>query len=366
MKLFNLGSRPKQNPGQIPHVRAATAHLIGPGKLRCQAEHLVFETEGSKQIRLDIEGLTDVLAFGNVSFTSDAIHLLHNHGIALSLLNLNGTYLRGRLAQDSSDRVLTRLLQFQAYEDTVWQLAYAKQTVTDKLASAQTALRHYQRQGKKLTPNIIQQFDQSLDAARAATSVDQLRGVEGRGAVLWFGEYGKLFGKNWKYDGRNRRPPRDPINSLLSLGYMQLYRRCVSRLEASGYEASLGALHEFRPGRMSLACDLMEPLRIPVVDRWVVGICQQSIVKPHYFETEGNGGVRLKPDRLPDALGRFEEWWHQGLFRHILDELVAKFRDSLSERVSLGTSRAAAYLKLRAVQAARSDKRPGSAEVYQP
>jgi len=366
MKLFNLGSRPKQNPGQIPHVRAATAHLIGPGKLRCQAEHLVFETDGSKQIRLDIEGLTDVLAFGNVSVTSDAIQLLHQNRIAFSLLNRYGTYLRGRLAQESSDRALTRLLQFQAFEDTLWQLAFAKQTVVDKLLSAQTALRHYQRQGKKLAPNIIQEFDRSLESSRAATAVDQLRGVEGRGAALWFGQYGKLFGTNWKYDGRNRRPPRDPINSLLSLGYMQLYRRCVSRLEASGYEASLGALHDFRPGRMSLACDLMEPLRIPVVDRWVVGICQQSIVKPHYFETTPENGVRLKPDRLPDALGRFEEWWHQGLFRHILDESVVRFRNTLSDRVSAGTSRAAAYLKSRAVQAARDGNPSGTPEVYQP
>jgi len=319
MKFFNLGSRPKQNPGQIPHVRAATAHLIGPGKLRCEAEHLVFETEGSKQVRLDVEGLRDVMALGNVSFTADAIHLLHRNGISLSLLSSNGTYLRGRLAQDSSDRALSRLLQFQAYEDVVWQLSYARHTVIDKLVSAQTALRHYQRQGKKLTPDILQQFDRSAESARTATTVDQLRGVEGRGAALWFGEYGKLFGVNWKFDGRNRRPPRDPINSLLSLGYMQLYRRCVSRLEASGYEASLGALHEFRPGRMSLACDMMEPLRIPVVDRWVVGLCQQSMVKPGDFETSAKDGVRLKVDRLPEALGRFEEWWHQGLFRHILD-----------------------------------------------
>jgi len=366
MKFFNLGIRPKQNPGQIPHVRAATAHLIGPGKLRCQAEHLVFETEGSKQIRLDIEGLKDVLAFGNVSFTADAIRLLHHHGITLSLLNRYGTYLCGSLAQDSSDRALTLLLQFQAYEDTVWQLAYARQTVIDKLASAQASLRHYQRQGKKLTPSIIQQFDLSLESARSASSVEQLRGVEGHAASLWFGEYGKLFGTRWKFDNRNRRPPRDPINSLLSLGYMQLYRRCVSRLEASGYEASLGALHEFRPGRMSLACDLMEPLRIPVVDRWVVGICQQSMVKPHDFDTTAENGVRLKADRLGDILGRFEQWWHQGLFCHILDQQVARFRDSLRERVSSDTSRAAAYLKLQASQSAQAGKQSGTPEVYEP
>ncbi|TVQ04250.1 MAG: CRISPR-associated endonuclease Cas1 [Planctomycetaceae bacterium] len=366
MKFFKLGSRPANNANQIPQVRAGVAHVIGPGKLRCQSEHLMFETVQGKQLRIDIEGLEEVLAYGSVTPTAEAIHLLHRHGIACTLLDPAGLKVRGRIAIDSSDRVLQRLLQFQAYEDASWQLSMAKGVVVGKLMSTQTAARHYQRQGKKLSTNLVNQFGEVIEAAQAAGSVDQLRGLEGHGAALWFGEFGKLFGSRWKFAGRNRRPPRDPINALLSLGYMQLYRRCTARLEAAGYEASLGALHEFRSGRMNLACDLMEPLRIPVVDRWVVGICQQGIIRPTEFVDGAEGGIRVEPEKLVDVLGRFEEWWHQGMFRHILDEEIAKFRRSLQEHVSQGTTRAAKLLKQRVVRYHRGDEASGKPEVYEP
>lgn len=363
MKFFSSFSRPKQNATQIPHVRVGVAHLLGPGKLRCEAEHLVYETDGTKQIRLDVEGLESVLAFGKVSLTADAIELLHRKRIAFTILSPNGGYVWGRLAQESSDRALGRLLQFQAYEDPLWQLYSARRQVRLKVDSTHVALRHYQRQGKKISPTVLKRVEAALESVTKASTVDQLRGIEGHVAAAWFGEYDKLFGRTWKFENRNRRPPRDPINSLLSLGYMQLYRRCVARLEAAGFEPSLGALHEFRAGRMSLACDLMEPLRIPVVDRWVVGICQQGIVKPDAFTSSAADGVRLKEEQLVKVLGRFEEWWHQGLFGVILDESVNQFRISLREHISEGASRASRYLKEQAIRACKGS---GGAEVYDP
>lgn len=257
MKFFNVTSRGRNAGQPIPHIRAGVAHLIGPGKLRCLAEHLVFETDQAKQLRLDTEGLEEVLAYGSVTATAEALHWMHQQSIAFTLLNPSGTHVWARLASDSSGRAMGRMLQFQAYEDTTWRLQTAKLAVVGKLVATQQAARHYQRQGKRLTPNLVRKYDLVIESARTAATVDQLRGLEGHGAATWFAEYGKLFGNRWKFDGRNRRPPRDPVNAMLSLGYMLLYRRCTARLEAAGFEASLGALHEFRSGRMSLACDLM-------------------------------------------------------------------------------------------------------------
>ena len=101
---------------------------------------------------------------------------------------------------------------------------------------------------------------------------------------------------------------------------MQLHRRAVVRIEARGYESGLGALHEFRPGRPSMACDIMEPLRIPVVDRWVLAACAQGIVKKSDFETLESGAVMLAKGRIGNVLTRLEEHWHQGNFEQILEQ----------------------------------------------
>ncbi len=344
MKLFTFASRPVQNATQIPHIRVETAHLIGPGKLRKNTEHLVFESAETRQIRLDIEGLRDVLTYGNVTATGEAVALLREHKISLAMLNSSGTRLWGQLSLDSSDRVLTKLLQLQVVNDDHWRLTCARDIVVEKLESTATALRHYQRQSKKLTSDVLHRIERAIQSAGTMETVDQLRGIEGQTAALWYAQLGRFLAPRWKFISRSRRPPRDAVNALLSLGYMQLYRRCAARLEASGYEASLGALHEFRPGRLSLACDMMEPLRIPAVDRWVYAICQQGIVHPEDFVESNEFGVRLKKEKLPAILGRFEESWHQGMFRQILDDRVVKLRQSFKDSVSNQTNQMASQL----------------------
>ena len=363
MKLFSFKSRPQQNEHQIPHVRVGVAHLIGYGKLRCEQSHLIMECDDRRQVRVDVEGLVEVLLYGKVSITADAIEVLNQQRIALTLLDISGTRILGRLAQDQSDRTLMRLLQLQSASDSQWSLALARDIVREKLETTLAALRHYQRQGKKPSPGVLEKLDRSQQACQSATSVESLRGIEGQAAAVWYSQYGNMFRKQWTFSKRTRRPPRDPVNALLSLGYMQVYRRCVARLEASGYEASLGALHEFRSGRMSLACDIMEPLRIPAVDRWVLAICQQGMVQPTDFETRGDGGVMLRKEKLRDVLVRFEEHWHQSMFRFHLDNYVGKLRDSLRDRVSSETSRMSAELKLAVVRASRGS---GGEEVYEP
>lgn len=363
MKLFRFATRPQANPTQIPHVRVDAAHLIGPGKLRVDHEHLVFETEQTRQIRIDAEGLTQINAYGEIVLTGAAMRLLEQRSITLTWLNPSGSFVWGRLAHESSDRSLMRLLQFQAWDDELWQRTTARRIVIAKVTSSEAAARHYQRQGKRLEPQLLSKLQSAQQSAITADSVDKLRGIEGNVAAMWYKNYGTLFNKNWRFVSRNRRPALDPINALLSLGYMQLYRRVAAQLEARGYETTLGALHEFRPGRLSLACDLMEPLRIPVVDRWVLAICQQGIVRPHQFTKGQQIGVYLEKDALPGVLGRFEEHWHQGFFLQQLDSIIMEFASSLREHVSAGTSRAASYLKRRASSGSAAS---GNSEPYVP
>jgi len=345
MKLFPLRNRANRPNSNLPHIRVGIAHLTGPGKLSASNEHLEFETAGARQVRLDVDGLSEVVAYGELLVTSGAMRLVEQHGIALTWLSPNGCYVWGRFTHNNSDRVLTKLLQFQAWEDRAWQLTTARDIVSRKIESMHTALRHYQRQGKTLSNGVLSRVEDCGRKCGEAGDVEQLRGVEGYATSLWFSQYATFFAGDWTFKGRNRRPPKAPVNSLLSLGYMQLYRRTVARIEASGYEAGLGALHEFRPGRQSMACDIMEPLRIPVVDRWVLAVCGQGIVKKTDFESSDNGAVMLARGRIGNVLTRLEEHWHQGNFEQILEQEVSRWVEKIRGNVSRDTSRAASYLR---------------------
>lgn len=213
MKLFRFANRPNANANQIPQVRVQTVHLIGPGTLRQRSEHLLFESEKSKQIRVDIEGLHDVLAYGDVRPTSDALLLMQNHGVGFSMLSPNGSNLRAHLTFETSQRALQRLIQFQSFNDARWQLLYAREVVCGKLQSTGNALRHYQRQGKTLERGILQKMERAVESASQADSVQQLRGIEGQGAALWYQQYGALLRPRWKFVTRNRRPPPAPCSA---------------------------------------------------------------------------------------------------------------------------------------------------------
>ena len=347
MKLFTLPNRVTQPRIPLTHIRVSVAHLTGPGKLGASNGGLIFETAGSKQVRLDTDGLSDILANGEVTLTCGAMQIIDQNKIALTWLSTNGCDVHGRFTHDHSDRCLTRLLQFQAWEDERWQLMTAKHIVRSKVESVHSAMRHYQRQGRAIEKGLLDKISECALRCGEAESVDQLRGIEGYASSLWFGCYSTLFRHNWKFTTRNRRPPKDPVNSLLSLFYMQILHRVVARIESKGYEVGLGALHEYRPGRASMACDIMEPLRVPAVDRWVMSICHQGIVKPADFETQESGAIFLAKTSIGKVLGRFEEHWHQGNFESIMEQQIKDWIVMMRENVSLTTSRAATYLKSR-------------------
>ena len=112
MKLFPLRNRADHPTSNLPHVRVGVAHLTGPGKLSASNENLVFETSGARQVRLDVAGLSEIVGYGELLLSSGAMRLVEQNDIALTWLSPNGCYVWGRFTHNSSQRVLTRLLQF--------------------------------------------------------------------------------------------------------------------------------------------------------------------------------------------------------------------------------------------------------------
>jgi CRISP-associated protein Cas1 len=289
-------------------VATPVAHLVGPGKLKVINHQLAFTAEDQAPLRLDPQALRTLLCYGDVGITDAAFQVLFRHDVQVAWLTPAGNHCRGRLVQADAPSTSVRLLQHQFLSVPPRRLDLARRLVAAKIESQVQAARHYQRHGALASGGVLQQLHEALASCAAATGLEQLRGIEGSASLAWFAVLGQVLQPPWRFTQRVRRPPTDPVNALLSLGYTWLLTRTVARCEAAGLEVYLGALHEYRPGRPSLACDLIEPLRVPAVDRWVIGLLNQQEIAPDAFVAE-EGGIRLRPAAFGRILRKWEEHW---------------------------------------------------------
>ncbi len=258
----------------------------GPGPLP-ERQRRLLEVEPH---RLELIALV-----GRVHITADALQLCLEQGIAVAWLQANGNFM-GRLVPELSRTADLRLAQFRMADDEPQALALAQTFVAAKLHNAVgllTALRSNRRSQPALG-RAIGELRAMADTVAQATSREVLLGYEGDAARRYFAGLRLGFTGAIGFDGRARRPPPDPANALLSFGYVLLANVLASLLEACGFDPYLGFMHTVRSGRPSLALDLLEELRHPVVDRFVLRVCNRGQLRPEHFETDAErGGVRL-------------------------------------------------------------------------
>ena len=157
-------------------------------------------------------------------------------------------------------------------------------------------------------------------------SLDSLRGLEGAGATTYFGVFDDMIlrdKENFFFHERNRRPPLDNVNALLSFAYSLLSNDCASALESVGLDSYVGFLHRDKPGRTSLALDLMEELRPCIADRFVLTMINNRVVLPGDFETSESGAVRLKNDARKKFLKNWQEKKQEVIKHPYLEEKIS-------------------------------------------
>ena len=306
---------------RINAIAPAVAHLVGPGKLQVVNSRLEFSIPDQPRLQLDPAKLRELFCYGAVSVSDEALRVLCQREIAVAWLSASGSACRGRLvtARDSSTRL--RMAQHRALAIEERQREFARGIVLAKFDSQLAAVRHLQRHGQHAAGAVLVQLNTGRTRAAAVGDLNGLRGLEGAAAVAWFGLLAASLAPPWVMNGRTRRPPRDPVNALLSLGYTWLCQRTVARVQAFGLEVQLGGLHEYQLGRPSLACDLMEPLRVPMVDRWVLRICAEGPWQPDQFE-QSAAGVRLPQGQFGRVLANWDTHWQRSDGEGALDRLV--------------------------------------------
>ncbi len=282
--------------------------------LRLEHDTLKIDVERVPAFQMPLHHLGAIVVFGNVLVSPFLIHRCAEDGRGVVWLSRSGRF-KARLSGPTTGNVLLRRAQHKALGSDGPTLGIARTTVAGKLQNARTTLMRAAREAIRPEDEIALR-----DAAKTHADIirrliklrhlDEVRGAEGDAARAYFAVFGNMIRRDdgaFTFDGRNRRPPRDPVNALLSFMYALLANECVAACEGVGLDPQVGFLHALRPGRPSLALDLMEELRSPLADRLVLTLINRTQVKPDGFITRPGGAVEMTDDTRKRVLTAYQE-----------------------------------------------------------
>lgn len=259
---------------------------------------LTVETRDGEKHKVRIVDTSHVALFGPVQISTQAVQDLCDRGVPIVYLSSGGWFYGMTRGMDHKNVDLRRR-QFEAAADTERALAIAKRLVTVKIRNCRTLIR---RNAADPPARTLARLKELVDACAGTTSLESLLGIEGTAARVYFEAYAALIkpgkalegppGLTFDFEGRNRRPPRDPINAMLSLGYALLAKDLTIALQAVGFDPYLGFYHQPRYGRPALALDLMEEFRPLVVDSVVLSAVNTGALQLGDFVRRG-GAVAL-------------------------------------------------------------------------
>lgn len=265
-----------------------------------EGECLVARVDGRKPSRIPISGIESVVCMGRVSYSPQALQHCAANNVALTHLTEYGRFM-ARMEGPVSGNVLVRRTQYRWADAPQRSADLARSFLTGKIANARLVLR---RGGREIADADVcaklngaaQNLDTLLRSLNRETTVDSLRGIEGEaGRVYWSAFPSLLYGGDSEitFKGRSRRPPLDPMNALLSFLYTLLAHDIRSALDAAGLDPQVGYLHRDRPGRPSLALDMMEEFRPVLADRLALTLVNRGQVRGRDFRIEEGGAVLM-------------------------------------------------------------------------
>lgn len=305
-----------------------------------EGETLHVRVGGETKLRLPVHNLDGVICFGNVLCSPFLLGHCARNGVAVSFLTENGRFL-ARVTGETSGNVLLRRAQYRMADSPETSADVAASVVVGKVANCRTVLARGSRDrpddpgadrlrtaaaalGNALRSlRRTQPQAQETETVAPTRSLDSVRGIEGDAAREYFGAFDALITaktESFRFHGRSRRPPRDPVNALLSFLYTLLLHDVQGALESVGLDPAVGFLHRDRPGRAGLALDLMEELRPVLADRLALSLVNREQLKPSSFRSESAGGVWLKDDHRKTVLKAYQERKRDTIRHPFLDE----------------------------------------------
>lgn len=297
------------------HQLLNTLYITTEGAyLHLDHETLKVQVEGETKLQVPMHHLGGVVCFGNVMISPFALHRCAEDGRFVVLLDRNG-YFKARIEGPVSGNVLLRRAQHEALGSSATTLTIARNIVAGKIQNSRQILLRGSREADD--PNdgaalkkTAESLGNSVARLTSCQDLDQLRGIEGESARLYFSIFDRMVREErdtFKLNGRNRRPPLDPINALLSFLYALLMNDCVAAAEGVGLDPQMGFLHALRPGRAALALDLMEEVRSVLADRLALTLVnRRQITSKHFIERPG-GAIHLNDEGRKEVVVAYQK-----------------------------------------------------------
>ena len=298
--------------------------------LSLDGENVVANREKLAVARYPLHTLQSIVTFSYAGASPALMGACAERDIGLAFCTPRGKFL-ARVSGITGGNVLLRRQQYRVADDPAQSCLVARSMIAGKLYNSRWSLERTLRDHRPrvLEPdfqNAIDILKRQMTMTAEETSLDSLRGLEGVGASAYFGVFDQMILRNKEdffFHGRNRRPPLDNVNAMLSFAYSLLTNDCASALESVGLDAYVGVLHQDRPGRKSLALDLMEELRPVMADRFVLTAVNNRIVSPSDFQKEESGAVRMRDEARRNFLKAWQERKQETITHPFLQEKMA-------------------------------------------
>ena len=293
--------------------------------LHKERETIVIKNGDDKIGQLPAINVEHIMCFGQISVSPFLMGFCGESGIGLSFYTEYGKFL-ARVQGKQTGNVLLRRTQYRIADDESKANDIAKVFVAAKIANARTVLmREMRNHGEHpAIKSAVLRLNDSLSSCVKSERVPQTMGIEGEAAANYFGVFNELLrGSGFEFNGRVRRPPTDPVNALLSFIYSLLTSECASALQGVGLDPYVGFLHQDRPGRLSLALDLLEEFRSPIADRLVLTLINRKQLQLKDFVQEGSGATRLTDDARKTVLMAYQERKQDEITHPFLNEKMA-------------------------------------------
>ena len=319
-----MGSPKLRKLLNVLYVTSPEAYLAKDGE-----NVLVLVGEETK-LRIPVHNLEGIVCFGYTGASPALMHLCTERNVALSFHTESGRFL-ARVTGRVSGNVLLRRRQYRIADSPEEALQFAKGFIFGKIYNCRCVLQRFLRvHGDKGFFQDVQDSVKflSLQLQKVVNSknIDILRGIEGESARSYYGVFDNLILNEkevFRFNGRSRRPPLDPTNALLSYLYTLLSHDCSSALETVGLDPQVGLLHKERPGRSSLALDLMEELRPYLVDRLTLSLINNRQVDPKSFIIKESGGVIMNEEMRKVVIASWQRRKQEEIIHPFLGEKIA-------------------------------------------
>lgn len=291
-----------------------TLYITSPDAfIRKEGMTFVVEVNDKKALQAPVHTIENIVCFGFKPVTPALMAFCTQNNIGISYLSMHGKFL-ARVYGEQRGNVLLRKTQYSMSDSEEKSVAVAKNIIAAKITNSRNLLQRHIRNHTDnedgLIAEAVSKLARYINLVKNAESLDTLRGYEGESASIYFGCFNCLItsqNEDFIMNGRTKRPPLDYVNALLSFLYMLLVNDLRSAMETTGLDPQVGFLHRLRPGRPSLALDLMEEFRAYIADRVALNLINLKQVNKNDFEIRETGEIRINDKGRKEVLVAYQK-----------------------------------------------------------